>query len=58
MEESQGEREPHLREKGNIRAGALKGKGGIHSEGRRVVRRIGKASKQKSLRNAGESIGW
>ena len=47
--ESQGEQELHLGKKeGGIRARAWSGKGGLHSEGRRIPRRKGRASK-KSL---------
>ena len=46
--ESQGGREPHLGERGGIRARAWSGKGGLHHEGRQIPRRTGRAS-NKSL---------
>ena len=47
VEESQGEREPHLGERERkIKAGARRGKGGIHIEERQVSRRKGRAGKE------------
>ena len=43
--ESQGEREPHLGERREIRVGASRGKGGLHNEGRQVPRRKVRTSK-------------
>ena len=47
-EESQGERELHLGERGGIRARAWSGMGGLHGKRRQIPRRTGRASK-KSL---------
>ena len=51
--ESQDEREPHLGGRGGIRAGAWRGKSELHSEGKQVSRRKGRAS-NKSLPRRGE----
>ena len=51
-EESQGEREPHLGERGGIRARAWSGMGGLHGERGQIPRRTGRASK-KSLPRTG-----
>ena len=50
--ESQGGREPHLGERGGVRARAWSGKGGLHREGRQIPRRKGRAGK-KSLPRTG-----
>ena len=51
-----GEREPHLGEREReIRAEAWKGKSGLHSEGRQVTSRKGRASK-KSLPKGGRGM--
>ena len=50
--ESQGEREPHLGERGGIRAGTWRGKGGLHSEGRQIPRKNGRASKKSVFRGS------
>ena len=47
-EESQGERELHLGERGGIRARAWRGMGGLHGEREQIPRRTGRAS-NKSL---------
>ena len=49
---SQGEREPHLGEKEGIRAGAWRGKDGLHSEERQVPRRRGRESKKSLSRGS------
>ena len=36
VEESQGEREPHLNERGGIRAAVWRGEGGFHSKRRQI----------------------
>ena len=48
VRESQGERQPHFGERKGDQSGSTERKGGIHSEGRQVPRRRGRAGK-KSL---------
>ena len=51
--DSQGEQEPHLGEREReIKAGAWRGKGRLHSEGRQVPRRKGRVSKESLPRRS------